>query len=62
MPALKKDLNIKIFVLAQKKNKKSGLSEDSLILDYSNPSGIFNRVVVLVTFESHNIYENRFFM
>ena len=60
MPALKKDLNIKIFVLAQK--KKSGLSEDSLILDYSNSSGIFNRVVVLVTFESHNIYENRFFI
>ena len=60
MSVLKKDLNTKIVVLAQK--KKSGLSEDSLILDYSDFSGIFNRVVVLVTFESHNIYENRFFI
>ena len=60
MSVLKKDLNTKIVVLAQK--KKSGLSEDSLSLDYSDSSGIFNRIVVLVTFESHNIYENRFFI
>ena len=56
----KKRFKHKIVVLAQK--KKSELSEDSLILDYSDSSGIFNRIVVLVTFESHNIYENRFFM
>ena len=60
MSVLKKRFKHKIVVLAQKKEK--WLSEDSLSLDYSDSSGIFNCVVVLVTFESHNIYENRFFM
>lgn len=60
MSVLKKDLNTKLLFWLKK--KKSGLSEDSLSLDYSDSSGIFNRIVVLVTFESHNIYENRFFM
>ena len=60
MFVLKKDLNTKFLFWLKK--KKSELSEDSLILDYSDSSCIFNRVVVLVTFESHNIYENRFFI
>lgn len=60
MSVLKKDLNTKLLFWLKKKEK--WLSEDSLSLDYSDSSGIFNCVVVLVTFESHNIYENRFFM